>query len=67
MDAIKRYDALRAAFGALSPADDAKAREALVTEKIIGFSENLKINSAVSVVRAFLEKLGEWERKEHDR
>jgi hypothetical protein len=65
MDAIKRYDAMRAAFKAFSPADEIKAREALQNAKVIGFSENLKINSAFSVVRAFLEKLGEWER-EHE-
>ena len=30
---------------------------------IIGFSENLEINKALSVVRGFLKKLDEWERK----
>lgn len=65
MDAIKRYDAIRAAFQALSPADEIEARKALLAAKLIGFSENLKVNSAFSVVRAFLEKLDEWER-EHE-
>ena len=63
MDAIKRYDGVRTAFKALSPADEIKAREALVAAEVIGFSENLQISSALGVVRAFLEKLDKWERK----
>jgi hypothetical protein len=43
MDSIKRYDTLRAAFDAFSPADEIATREALQAAKIIGFSESLKI------------------------
>jgi hypothetical protein len=63
MDAIKRYDGLRAAFEAFSPVDEIKARDALQAARIIDFSENLQITSAFSVVRAFLEKLSKWERE----
>lgn len=63
MDVIKRYDALRAAFKAFSPADEIETRKALMGAKMIGFSENLQINSAFSVVRTFLEKLDELELK----
>jgi len=59
MDAIKRYDALRAAFKAFSPADEIEARKALLAAKVTGFSQNLQINSAFSVVREFLAKLDE--------
>lgn len=63
MDAIRHYDAMRAAFKAFSPADEMEARKTLESANVIGFSESLKINSALSVVRAFLEKLDEWERQ----
>jgi hypothetical protein len=65
MHAIKRYGAIRAAFKAFSPSDEKEARKDLEAAKIIGFSENLQINKALSVVREFLEKLDEWER-EHE-
>jgi hypothetical protein len=48
---------------AFSPIDEIKARDALQAVNIIGFSENLQIGSAFSVVRAFLEKLSKWERE----
>jgi hypothetical protein len=63
MDALRRYDKMRTAFRALTPADDVEAREALLDAKVIGFSENLQINSALTVVRAFLKKLDEWEQQ----
>jgi len=63
MDAIKRYDGLRAALEAFSPIDEIKTRDALQAANIIGFSENLQIASAFSVIRGFLEKLSKWERE----
>ena len=63
MDALRRYDAMRVAFKTFSSADEMQARKALESAKVIGFSESLKINSALSVVRAFLDKLEEWERQ----
>jgi hypothetical protein len=66
MEAIKRYDAMRAAFRAFSPADEIKAPDALLAAKVIGFSENLQINAAIGVVRAFLEKLGALKLDEHE-
>ena len=62
MDAIKRYDAMRAAFRAFGSIDEKETRVALQTANLIGFSENLQLNSAFSVVRTFLEKLDELER-----
>ena len=64
MEGIKRYDAMRAAFRALTAGDEMEARKALEAEDIIGFSESLQINSALSVVRRFLAKLDEWERQQ---
>ncbi|HEY2663053.1 MAG TPA: hypothetical protein VGI47_01840 [Candidatus Binataceae bacterium] len=63
MDAISRYAAIRAAFNALPPADEMEARKSLEAAKVIGFSESLQINKALSVVRGFLKKLDEWERE----
>jgi hypothetical protein len=65
MNAINHYAAIRAAFNAFPPAEEKEARKALEAAKIIGFSESLQINKALSVVRAFLKKLDEWER-EHE-
>jgi len=61
VDAIKRYDAMRAAFRAFGSTDEKQTRVALQTANLIGFSENLQLNSAFSVVRTFLEKLDELE------
>jgi hypothetical protein len=63
MDAIRRYDAMREAFKAFCEAEEIEARKALQVAKVIGFSESLQINSALSVVRKFLEKLEVWERQ----
>jgi hypothetical protein len=62
MEAISRYAAIRAAFNAFPAADEVEARKELEAAKIVGFSESLQINKALSVVRAFLNKLDEWER-----
>jgi hypothetical protein len=51
--AIRRYDALRAAFKAFSSADEIEARKALLAVKVIGFSENLEINSALPLSAHF--------------
>src|SRR5262249_3328471 len=64
MDALRHYDAMRTAFKALTPADDVKARKALLDAKVIGFSEDLQINSALTVVRAFMKKLDDWDQQE---
>jgi hypothetical protein len=56
-ETIKRYQAMRAAFRAFGSADELEARKALQAANVIGFSENLQLNSAFRVVRAFLEKL----------
>ena len=63
MEAIRSYAAIRAAFKAFPSTDEMEARKALQAAKIIGFSENLQIDKAFSVVRAFLERLDEWERE----
>jgi hypothetical protein len=48
---------------AFPESDGVEARKELEAGKIIGFSESLQINKALSVVRAFLKKLDEWERE----
>jgi len=63
MDAIKRYSAMRAAFRAFPASDEMDARKELEAARIVGFSESLEINKALSVVRAFLGKLDELERE----
>ena len=63
MDAISRYAAIRAAFNAFPPAEEIETRKALEAANIIGFSESLQIKKALSVVRAFLKKLDEWDRE----
>jgi len=65
MDAIRRYDAMCAAFAAFDRTDEIQARKELEAAHVIGFSENLQVNSAFSVVRAFFEKLSRWE-QEHN-
>jgi hypothetical protein len=64
MDAISRYAHIRAAFNDFPPTDEMEARKALEAARIIGFSESLQINKALSVVREFLKKLDEWEHKQ---
>ena len=54
MDAIRRYDAMRAAFEAFSSPGESEARKVLEAANIVGFSENLEIGRAFSVVRALL-------------
>jgi hypothetical protein len=66
MDAISRYAAI-AAFNAFPAADEMEARKALEAAQIIGFSESLQINKALSIVREFLKKLDEWERQHRAR
>jgi len=61
VEAIKRYDSMRAAFRAFGRDEEKEAREALRAANVIGFSENLQLNSAFSVVRSFLEKLDKLE------
>lgn len=63
MDVIKRYSAIRTAFKAFPANDEKEARKSFETNGIIGFSESLEINKALSVVRTFLEKLDLWERE----
>ena len=65
MDGLKSYDPIRAAFRALGKAEEKEAREALRAANVIGFSENLKLNSAFSVVREFLEKLDRIESQQN--
>jgi hypothetical protein len=53
---------MRAAFDAFPAADELQARKALEGAKVIGFSESLHINKALSVLCGFPKKLDEWER-----
>ena len=64
MDAMKRFDSMRAAFRNFPGAEEKAAREALRDATVIGFTENLELNSAFSVVRAFLEKLDQLENQQ---
>ena len=61
MDAIKRFDSMREAFRAFDGTQEKSCREALRDAKIIGFTENLRLGSAFTVVRAFFEKLDQIE------
>ena len=63
MDAIKRYSAMIAAFKVFPATEEEQARKVLEAARILGFSESLEVRKAFSVLRAFLEKLEEWERE----
>jgi hypothetical protein len=52
---------MREAFRAFDGTQEKSCREALRDAKIIGFTENLRLGSAFTVVRAFLEKLDQLE------
>jgi hypothetical protein len=61
MDALRRFDSMREAFRAFDGTQEKNCREALRDAKIIGFTENLRLGSAFTVVRAFFEKLDQIE------
>ena len=59
-EALKVFGGLCTAFESLTLEEQTRASEALVDSRVLGFSEELSMRSAIAVVRATLQKLDRW-------
>ena len=59
--AFNVFDGLRAAIKTLQPIEEVQALNALQHAHVISFNENVQISSAMSTMRAFAQKLNDWE------
>jgi len=62
-EALKAFDGLYTALESLTLEEETRASKALVEAQILGFSEELKMTSAIAVVRTTLHKFDRGKRQ----